>query len=83
MWQDYALTLGLIVFNLALIPAIFSKYKPPLITSMPTVVFQYLFAVTFITLHLWFSAVGSFINGTLWGILAYQKYKGRSRSKKK
>jgi len=82
MWQDYVLTLGLIVFNLALLPVLKSKEKPPLITSVPTVVFQYAFALTFITLHLWFSAAGSFVNGTLWGILAYQVNKRPKRRTK-
>lgn len=79
MWQDYVLSIGLIVFGLALIPTIRGNTKPPLSTSVPTALVQYVFVITFASLNLWFSTLGSLVIGTLWTVLAvqaYQKTKG-------
>lgn len=77
MWQDYVITIGLVVFCLSLIPAIRAEHKPPLMTSMPTAFFQYVFLVTFASLELWLSAVGASVLAVLWTTLAVQKYRQR------
>jgi hypothetical protein len=73
LWQDYVLTIGSIVFAVALIPAIVAKEKPPLSTSVPTFFFLYLFSFVYLTLHLWLSTVTTLITGSMWLILAIQQ----------
>jgi hypothetical protein len=75
LWQDYVLTIGSLVFSIALVPAVMAKEKPPLSTSVPTFFFLYLFSFIYSTLFLWLSAVTSALTATLWLILAIQKYK--------
>lgn len=75
MWQDYVFTIGIIIFAIALIPAIFSDQKPPLATSIPTAFFQFVFMATYITLGLWFSSGASLFCGSLWAVLAIQRYR--------
>lgn len=81
MWQDFVFTIGIIVFTIALIPAIFAKQKPPLATSIPTALFQFVFMVTYTTLGLWFSGASSLLCGSLWAVLAIQRYRQKSISK--
>lgn len=73
-WQDLVLTIGQILFIISLIPSITSKHKPALTTSLISGVVLMLFAATYINLSLVFAAIGTFITGVLWLILAYQKY---------
>jgi hypothetical protein len=79
MWQDYVFTFGALVFSIALIPALRSNEKPPIITSLPTATLLVAFAATYLTLHLWFSAIASFTNGIIWGTLAFQAYTRRNK----
>lgn len=81
LWQDYVLTAGSIVFSVALIPAIKAKGKPPLSTSVPTFFFLYLFSFVYATLSLWISTTTTAITGTMWLILAGQKYMQMRRLK--
>ena len=73
MWQDYVFSIGLIVFNIALIPAIRSKTKPPLGTSVPTALIQCIFVVAFASLEMWLSVAGTIVLALLWSTLAAQK----------
>lgn len=74
-WQDIVLTLGSIVFLLALVPSIKSKDKPAVATSIMTGLVLFVFAATYTTLHLWFSAATTALTGVLWLVLAVQKVK--------
>ncbi len=74
LWQDYVLTIGSLVFSVALVPAVMAKEKPPLSTSVPTFFFLYLFAFVYATLSLWLSAGSALLTGSLWLTLAIQKY---------
>jgi threonine/homoserine/homoserine lactone efflux protein len=57
MWQDWVITGAQIVFVLALIPSIVhSNNKPPLLTSVPTVLGLISTTIAFVTLSLWGSA---------------------------
>lgn len=78
MWQDYVFTFGALVFSIALIPALRSKEKPPIITSLPTATILFVFGVTYSTLDLWLSMAASIVNGLIWGTLAQQKYRQSS-----
>lgn len=75
LWQDYILTIGSVVFSVALVPAVMAKEKPPLSTSVPTFFFLYLFSFVYTTLSLWLSAMTAGITATLWLILAIQRYR--------
>lgn len=74
MWQDYIIAIGALVFNLALIPSIRSAQKPAILTSAPTAVVLYVFAGTFVSLHLWYSAAMQLVGGSLWAVLAIQRF---------
>jgi len=74
-WQDFVFTAGNIVFSAALIPSIVGKSKPALLTSLTTGVVLIVFAATYMTLSLTYSAVTSTVSGCLWLTLAIQKYR--------
>ncbi len=74
-WQDFVLTIGQILFIIALIPSLTSKHKPAFKTSLINGVVLILFACTYISLSLTLGAIGTFITGVLWLILAYQKFR--------
>lgn len=62
------------MFAIALIPTVLGKDKPPISTSIMTSVILIVFAATFVTLDLWFSAISTVAAGSPWFILAIQKY---------
>lgn len=78
--QDLILTLGSLVFVIALMPSIVSKNKPALSTSTLTSLVLFIFAGVYISLHLWFAAFTTSLTGTQWLILAVQKYKQSKQS---
>ncbi|GAC1388081.1 MAG: hypothetical protein NVS1B7_7710 [Candidatus Saccharimonadales bacterium] len=73
-WQDVVLAVCIFGFNVALVPSVLSKQKPAIPTSVLTASFQVTILTVYINLHLWYSAVMSLINATLWSILGIQKY---------
>jgi uncharacterized membrane protein len=80
LWQDYVLTIGSLVFSIALVPAVMAKEKPPLSTSVPTFFFLYLFSFVYSTLSLWLATCTSALTATLWFILAFQKWRALKRA---
>jgi hypothetical protein len=77
-WQDVVLTIGQVIFIIALFPSILSKDKPALQTSMLTSAVAFSIAVVYLTLSIPFAAVSAALNGTLWFVLAVQKWRTRS-----
>lgn len=73
-WQDYVLALGSVIFTLALVPSLKSKNKPAIVTSLSTSSVLFVFAITFVTMSLWYSAIAAFVNGMAWLALAMQEY---------
>jgi hypothetical protein len=73
-WQDIVLTLGSFGGSAALVPALFNKHKPPLVTSVPTTIILAVFIPTYASLHLWYTTVMIIIGFLLWGSLAVQEY---------
>lgn len=65
-WQDIIFAVGSIVFTIALIPAIVEKRYPPVSTCILTGFMIGIYAVTDLTLSLWFSAITSAISALLW-----------------
>jgi hypothetical protein len=80
-WQDIVITVGTLVFVVALIPALVSKDKPPVITSLISGITIIIYAVTFSTLGLWFSFAINMLSGSLWLILALQKARSKVRKR--
>jgi hypothetical protein len=72
-WQDIIITIGQVIFIIALIPAIKHKHKPPFSTSILNAFVLFSFAVVYITLALWFAAITTAVVGALWMLLAVQK----------
>lgn len=73
MWQDYLLTFVQISFCVTLIPMLFAKEKPPLLSSITTGFALIVSAVVFLTLNLWLAALLQGIVGCQWLALAYQR----------
>jgi hypothetical protein len=78
-WQDIAITIGTVVFIVALIPSILGKDKPAVPTSMMTGTVLVVFTIVYISLALWFAAVTTGITAILWYILAIQVILRRRR----
>jgi hypothetical protein len=73
-WQDMVFTVGSLVFIIALLPSVFSKNKPDIRTSTGTAVILTVFAATYYSLGLYFSAVVTALTAIVWAFLAWQKY---------
>jgi len=73
-WQDWIFSVGQIIFLIALIPTLKGKDKPALTTSVVTTIILVVFAITYLSLNLWYSGVSSVAMTIAWGVLAVQKY---------
>jgi hypothetical protein len=73
MWQDAVLTIGSILFALALIPSVRGEAKPAVSTSAMTAATLYVFAAVDLTLGLTFTALTTAVTATMWAILLGQK----------
>ena len=71
-WQDIVLTIGQIIFIIALIPAIKNKQKPPFLTNILNALVLFCFAIVYITLSLWYAAITTCIVAILWLVLSVQ-----------
>lgn len=74
MIQDYIFTAGTIIFILALFPSILGKDKPAITTSLLTATTLFVFALTYISLELWFTSALTFVTSALWYTLAAQEF---------
>ncbi len=72
-WQDYLIAVGSIIFIVALMPTLLSKQKPHLSTSLMTGTVLMAFAITYLTLKLWFAAATTAMTSVQWFVLAVQK----------
>lgn len=79
-WQEIVLTVGQIVFILALLPSILSKDKPEIWTCIMTGLVALSISVTYVTLNIPFAAVSAFLNFVAWSILAIQKIRQMRRA---
>jgi len=76
-WQDITITIIMIAFSYALIPQIIKGFKKrksllPLQTALITSIGMFILTITYYTLNLTFSAIMTFITGTLWTTLLIQ-----------
>lgn len=75
-WQDYVLTLGSIVFVIALIPSVRNKTaKPAISTSLTTSVVLFVFVLVYLTLALWSTAFTTSLSAITWLVLAIQRHR--------
>jgi len=74
-WQDLVISIGQIIFSIALIPMVLGKDKPALISSVITGIVLMIYALTYITIQFWFGSLMTIITGGIWLLLAYQKYR--------
>jgi hypothetical protein len=79
--QDLILTVGSVIFLIALLPMLKAKEKPVLKTSVTTGVVLCIFSATYVSLELYFSAVTTLLTGFIWLALAFQRYSKTSRDK--
>lgn len=77
IWQDVVLSTGQLVFVIALLPAVIGEEKPPFWTCIITGLTILIFAFTFTTLGLLWSAFTSAMAGVIWLLLAWQSWKLR------
>lgn len=73
IWQDAILTLGSLVFMVALVPMLLGCEKPPLTASIPTGLTLLAFAPAQWTLGAVYAAVTGTILGLMWLTLAAQR----------
>lgn len=73
-WEDWVITIGQVIFIIAIIPAIRGKDKPPVFTSVITGVVLLTFAAAQYSLGLISSVFTSIILGSSWIFLGYQKF---------
>jgi hypothetical protein len=72
-WQDWVLSIGSLLFVIALLPSIFGKDKPALKTCVLTAIVMTAFSITYGSLGLWYTMFTSAIVTIEWYILWYQK----------
>jgi hypothetical protein len=75
MWQDWVLSAGSIVFSIALLPMVFGSRKPALSSSFMTGVVLWVFAATYLSLHLTFTTATTAVSALLWTVLFLQALK--------
>lgn len=78
-WQDIVIAVGTVIIVLGVLPSIFSDDKPALATCAITATIVFIFALTFLTLELWFTATVNLANTTVWTILTVQQIRRRHR----
>jgi len=74
IWQDALMALAQAVFIIALIPALWTKTKPPIFTSIITGFGLMAIAISVGSLGLWWSAATSAVCVVMWFTLARQRF---------
>jgi hypothetical protein len=76
MWQDYVMTAGQWIFTVALVPTIrHPRNKPPVSTSLLTIVLLLVYVGTYASLHLLISSLSTLALALAWGIIAVQRFR--------
>ena len=72
MWQDFVFLAGSVFSLFVLVPTLRdSMANVPLGTTLPSATIGLVYGTTFFTLGMHFSAVGSFLTGVMWSLVAY------------
>lgn len=72
-WQDLVFAVASITFSLALIPAMFSRSKPPRSTCLLTAIPLWAFVPTEWSLGLRYATVTGAVTALFWTILLFQR----------
>lgn len=72
MWQDYVISICILVFIVALLPSVRGSDKPALSTSLITASVQLVLTLTYVTMELWYSVATGIVLFLLWSLLAGQ-----------
>jgi hypothetical protein len=80
-WQDFVLSAGALLFIVALVPTILSKHKPALSSCIMTGSILSVFALVYVTLHLWYAAATTAGTAVTWAILAAQNISQMKKTK--
>lgn len=75
MWQDFIFLTGSIISIVSLTPTLRSTVASvPLATSLPSAAIGFIYGMTYLSLGMTFSAVGSLAAGLMWSlILAFRR----------
>ena len=72
MWQDFVFLAGSVFSLFVLVPTLRdSMANVPLGTTVPSATIGIIYGTTFFTLGMHFSAVGSFLTGVMWSLVAF------------
>lgn len=72
MWQDLVFLAGSVFSLFVLVPTLRdSMANVPLGTTVPSATIGIIYGTTFFTLGMHFSAVGSFLTGVMWSLVAF------------
>lgn len=77
MWADFIFATGGWIFAIALLPSVLGPSKPALFTSALTGSVIGVYAVTFVVMGLWLSAVANGVNCCLWTCMYIQARRAR------
>lgn len=77
-WQDIVLSMVGVIFVVSLLPQVIHGFKDKVgpikhLTSVPTFLALVVTAVTYFSLHLYFSATTVFLTGVVWLVLCIQR----------
>jgi len=72
-WQDIVFSIGAWIFVIALLPSVFGKDKPALLSSLITGSVLAIFAFTYVSLSLGMAALSTSMVSLTWFVLAIQK----------
>ena len=75
--QDVVISVGTLIISFSLLATVVAEEKPALSTSLTTGTVLIIFAVTFASIPLWFTAGVNVFTATLWFILAFQRFQRR------
>ncbi|QQG39585.1 MAG: hypothetical protein HYS81_04370 [Candidatus Aenigmatarchaeota archaeon] len=74
VWQDAAFTIGQLIFMISLLPTVMDrKSQVPRQTSVTTTAIMLGFAVTYVSLNLYFAAALSCLLAIMWGVVAWKR----------
>lgn len=76
-WQDAVLMAGSVAFLLALLPTVLGPGKPAPVTSLCQGAVLLVFAATYTTLNLYFTALVTAITGLTWLLILAQTLGGK------
>lgn len=72
MWQDLVFLAGSVFSLVVLAPTVAeTEARVPLATSAPSALIGVVYGLSFFTLGMTFSAVGSFATGIMWSLICY------------